>query len=227
MGEYESDTILGVLCGISDEPVINKFKSEFSNEIREFSNLMSVAFKEWKRVDKILTRSKKESDAYISALIYAALNSHVISLKLLMIGLLVPSGNTQRYVLESISTALLMSRPSLGYSERYMHGKYKPKSSVDILVKHRGKLNLDRNGLKVLGESMKFYNKMSHPSRLSLSSTISLSDKGVLYLGGAYDTGKHIAYTKEVQSKVSLAEIFPNLIQGVERNFSGEMKSNS
>ena len=76
------------------------------------------------------------------------------------------------------------------------------KDAVDDLVKHQ-----------------KFYHKYSHPTWLTLAAGVSFSEKG-FYVGASFDEGKISAYTKEVNTRVSLAKVFPNFIDGVKVNLN-------
>ncbi len=223
MDDIGRDQIISVLFGDEDPLIREQFIEKYSAEIEQFVVLMTYAFEEWSRVDKILTKKKTEPDAYITALLYTALHSHVVSLKLYISGLLVASGNTQRYVYECVALAFLLSRPSLGVVEKYMNDKYSPTKAVRDVVRNHETLKLDREALKTLESSIKFYDKFSHPTRLSLGGAIYLSGNGgQIIFGGAYDKDKEFAYAKEFKSKIGFAEIFPNLIQGVELNYGIE-----
>ncbi|MEK7825946.1 MAG: hypothetical protein AAB266_05925, partial [Nitrospirota bacterium] len=65
-----------------------------------------------------------------------------------------------------------------------------------------------------------FYHDYSHPTTLSLASLISFSEKGKLYLGAFFDIGKINEYTKEINGRVSLANIFDNIVDGIRINVS-------
>lgn len=223
MDDIGRDEIIDVLYGDEDHHIRDRFIKNYSDELEQFVVLMTQAFEEWSRVDKILTKKKTEPDAYITALLYTALHSHVVSLKLYISGLLVPSGNTQRYVYEAVALAFLLSRPSLGVVEKYMNDKYSTTKAVRDVVRNHEILKLNRDALKTLESSIKFYDKFSHPTRLSLSGVIHLSGNGnQVIFGGAYDKHKEFAYAKELKSKIGFAGILPNLIQGVELNYGIE-----
>jgi hypothetical protein len=223
MDDIGREEIVTVLFGDEDPLIRNQFIDNYSGELEQFVVLMTHAFEEWARVDKMLTEKKTEPDAYITALLYTALHSHVVSLKLYISGLLVPSGNTQRYVYECVALAFLLSRPSLGVVEKYMTDKYSTTKAVRDVIRNHETLKLNREALKILESSVKFYDKFSHPTRLSLGGIINLSGNGSqIIFGGAYDKDKEFAYEKELKSKMGFAEILPNLIQGVELNYGIE-----
>ena len=220
MDDIDRNQIIAVLFGGEDPLIREQFREKYSSELEQFITLMTNAFEEWAKLDKILTKKKTEPDAYISALLYTTLHSHVMSLKLFISGLFVPSGNTQRYAFESVALAFLLSRPSLGIVERYMDDKYSTNKAIRDVVRNHENLSLNRDALKLLETSIKFYDQFSHPTRLSLSGVMNLNEnKSQIIFGGAYDKNKEFAYKKEINSKIGFAKILPNIIEGVELNY--------
>jgi len=209
-----------VLLGLEDPQIRVVFTERYSEPLESFIHHMVVAFEGWEHLDHTLCENKSEEGATVSALLYGALNAHVVAMKLLISGLLVPSGNTQRYCLESFAMALLCSKRKLGALERYMAGTYSCNKAVRDVIRHASKLNLHADALQQLSRSVKFYDQFSHPSRLSLASLMMLEapNSGVV-LGGAFDEGKAFGYEKEMTSRVSLAQVMPNIVFGVARNW--------
>jgi len=223
MDEISREAITAIIFGDEDPSIRHEFVGHYSDEIEEFVSLMTKAFECRSRLDKLLTKNQKGEEAYISTLLYTALHSHVVSLKLFISGLLVPAGNTQRYVLECIAMALLLSRPSIGVADKYMADKYSTTKAVRDLVRNHGALKLNRDVLKKFESSIKHYDKFSHPTRLSLIGVAPFSSNGSqIIFGGAYDPGKDFVYKEELKFKNGLAGIFPNLIQGIEQNYGTE-----
>ncbi len=182
---------------------------------------MVEAFSESRSLDKLI--SKDLAGANVSALLYGAFHTHVVAMKLFIMGLLVPAGNSQRYVLESIATALLVSKASLGFLKRYMEGKYSTSKSPRDVLRYKEKLELESSGLKILQEGVEFYSEFSHPTLRSSSSLITLDTARpkTTVLGGYFDKGKLLIYDKEIASRVSLASIFTNIVYGVRHNYCG------
>ena len=52
---------------------------------------------------------------------------------------------------------------------------------------------------------------------MTIASFVSFSDQG-LYIGSSFDEEKLAAYQKEMESRVSLAENFNNIVDGVKIN---------
>jgi len=199
-----------------DSEVRKKFIVHFNNQIDDFIKVMSGTFIHWKEFDSNISTNKKK--AYISALIYSAFNIHIISMKIFLSGYIIPAGNLQRQVIETISLALLCSNSSLKVLDQFIENKYPTNKVVKDLLNNYQKLNLNGDAIKFLKKSQAFYHKYSHPSKLSLWSIVSYSETGKLYLGASFDDGKIKEYTKEVDGRVSFAKIFNNVIDGIKTN---------
>jgi len=133
----------------------------------------------------------------------------------------VAAGNTQRQVLETIALALLCSCKQLDILEGFMQDKYSTNNAVRDALRHKDKLNVKNGALEVLRDSRVFYHMYSHPTRATLASHIRFSDQGgALYVGASFDEGKLEQYKKEVDGRVSLAEVLENFVQGVINNVS-------
>ena len=216
------EMLKATLLGLEDPVIRVAFTEKYSDQLEDFVQKMVVAFEGWEHLDHTLCTNQDEAGATVSALLYGALNAHVVAMKLLIAGLLVPSGNTQRYCLECLAMALLCSKPELGALQRYMAGTYSPNKAVRDVQRHASKLNLFSEAMEQLRTQVKHYDQFSHPSRLSLSSLMLLeSPSSGVVLGGAYDKGKGVGYDSEISSRLSLAGVFPNVILGVGHNWHG------
>ena len=156
--------------------------------------------------------------AHISALIYSAINNHIVSLKLFLSGYIIAAGNLQRQVIETVALALLCSAANLNILDCYIDNKYSTNKAVRDVLRHYDKINLNKNALQVLERSRDFYDEYSHPTQLTLTNLISFSKSGKLYLGATFDEGKLEQYAKELNGRVSLAMVFDNFIDGVKAN---------
>ncbi len=210
-----SEMITEELFG-EDTEVRQWYTDNFKSQITDFTNAMSKAYINWKQFDDNIGKDKKK--AYVSALIYSAINSHIVSVKIFLSGYIVPAGNLQRQVLETIALALLCSNPQLKVLDRFMKNKYPTNKAVKDVLNNYQKLNLKKTAIQTLERYQVFHHKYSHPTQLSLASLVSFSKEGKLYLGAAYDEGKTKDYTKEINSRLGLAKIFNNIIDGIRAN---------
>jgi len=85
------DMIRHLLLGMEDVEIRNRFVQTYGDRLELFVGHMANAFLAWERLDARIT--KDEPSAHITALVYGALHTHVVAMKLLLEGLFVPSGN--------------------------------------------------------------------------------------------------------------------------------------
>ena len=219
MAETDYSEVLAIISAevTGDSPEVRQnYLKHFSNQTEKFISAMSKAYIGWREFDSNIGSDIKK--AHISALIYSAINNHIISLKLFLSGCTIAAGNLQRQVIESIALALLCSAANLDILDRYMDNKYSTNKAVRDVLRHYDKLNLNKDALQVLERSRDFYDEYSHPTQLTLANLISFSESGKLYLGATFDEGKLEQYAKEVNGRISLAMVFDNFIDGVRAN---------
>ncbi len=207
--------IKAILAGVADPEIRIVFIERYESSLEEFVYLISEAHRRWEKLDSTIKGS--EERAHISSLVYGVINNQVVSMKLLLMGLLVPAGNTQRHVLEGIAFALLASRRDIGVRQKYMEGKYSTQKAIPQIKRHAAKLGLNQEFLDQLEGACKLYDKFSHPSLMTVAHLMFLDGSAVV-LGGFFDKSKIAIYDKEVQSRVSLAPQFCNFIDAVEHN---------
>ena len=95
-----------------DPEVRERFVSEFGKEIGDFVAVMANAQLRWFALDQRIWPDERLG--HVSAFVYSALALHILSMKLLLSGHIVASGNLLRQVIESIAMALLCSGRELG-----------------------------------------------------------------------------------------------------------------
>ena len=196
-----------------DTPAIRaKYLEHFGPQVEEFCDAMTAAYIAWRKLD---AQSKDKESAYVSALVFAAINSTAVSMRLLINGHQSAAGAIQRQALETVALAVLCTSRSLGIMSRFMKGTYSTNKAIRDLLRNTAQLELSDVGVRALADSRDFFNAFSHPSRLSLATLTSFSGEG-LYLGSAFDSGKLAAYRKEISTRVSLASLLSNIIVGIQ-----------
>ncbi|RJX36346.1 MAG: hypothetical protein C4525_01320 [Desulfarculus sp.] len=198
-----------------DVEVRAKFLKEFSSRAYEFSDVMGKSLLAWRKFDANIVDNEKL--AHISALMFTAISLHIQSMKLFLSGLPIPAGNAFRQVLEIISLALLCSSNQLDVLDRFMQDKYSTQKAVRDVLRHSEGLGLLKEGVAVLQKQQKFYDKYSHPTKMTIASMISFTEEGI-FVGASFDDGKLVAYTKEIRRRVELAKVFVSLIETVKTN---------
>lgn len=198
-----------------DADARRQYLARFAADVKSFSAFMAEAVMRWRSLDDNI--GKNEELAYVSALIYTGITLQIQSMKLFLSGHTVAAGNMFRQVLESIALALLCSSKRLGFRRRFIDDQYSSNNAVRDVLRHAVELGVHKDGLEVLKNARAFYSKYSHPTKLTLTSIIPLSGKGV-YIGASFDEDKVFAYKKEVNARLGLAKVFPNFITAVKLN---------
>ena len=216
---FKVQDIRETLAGVQEARISHSFIEAYSDQCEEFASLMSDAFLRFRLLDRKLSKTKY--GAYLAAVSYAALSNHVLSLRLLILGALVPAGNLQRYVLESIALALLGSDRTLPMFQNYIDGNYSTTKAIPQVIRHCERLKLNKLALLQLQDAARHYDRYSHPTAMTLATTM-ISTKGApeVVLGGIFDATKRDIYHKEISSRVGLAGTFRNLLDGIDRNAS-------
>jgi hypothetical protein len=202
------------LFGIDDESARELFLEQFGDQIRRFETIMTSVYERWQEFDK--TFKHDQDSATVVGTLFAVIVRMVLSMKLLMTGHMTLAGASMRQVIEAIALALLFSKYGLSYLREAWEGRFSVSKAVDILYKNRNKLSLNKEALKIMQNNRGFYHKLSHPTMLAMGDTLSLEGAGI-YLGASFDEAKLLFYEKEVSSRVNLANILINVIEGVTR----------
>jgi hypothetical protein len=194
-----------------------EFLKLFDFEANTFAAHMARAFINWRTFDE--SAKGDEAREMVSALIYCAITSHVLSFRLFFSGHIIAAGNLFRQVIEAIALAFLCSAgKQLDVLRRFMEDKYSSAIAVDQLLRNASRLSLKDDALQAFKRSQKFYHNYSHVSKATIAAVISFEQPGGLYVGASFDSGKIEAYRSEVEARVSLAQVFPNFVEGVSEN---------
>ncbi len=208
------DTIAKELTS-DDIGVRADYVKHFQPQVQTFSEAMARAFLNWRSLD--IGAAENDKLAHVSALVQTAITQHILSLKLFLSGYAVASGAVFRQVLESVALALVCSGKELGVLEKFMQGKYSTNKAIQDAMKHATRLGLEEDAIADLRQAQKFYHQFSHPSFHTIAAGVSFS-QNALYVGAAFDEGKLESYTKEINNRISLAEVFSNFVDTVRAN---------
>lgn len=200
----------------NDEEALNNFKNYLKDEIEEFIKETLKAYEEWRKWDSKI--NDDEQKAYISAFIFNAINTLVISTKLFIRGYVVPSGNLVRIAMESCAMAILCSNKELSFFEQIKKDDFKASQSVSIVESNADKLGITKANFTEFKEHWKFYHNYSHATLLTISAQVSFSKGSVLYIGSMFDTEKIENYKKEFRERIHIIRNLDNIIKGIEDN---------
>ena len=206
-----------VISGENDTAT-KEYISKFGKEIEEFAVSISATYEKWEDFNSRI--GDDENKAKISNLIYCCINHCVVAMELFLSGNLVPSGNTMRQALEAIAMGILASKPDLGFLERFSNDQYSTSKAIRDVLKNSKQLNVNKTSMKTIQNSEDFYHKFSHISLMTIALNESFSNPETKPLGGYFDEGKMNQYKMEIDGRIKLANILPNLIEGIEGNLN-------
>jgi len=209
-----AELIHRALFGIDDEPTRLRFLEHFGDQICQFETTMTSVYESWQEFDKTFT--KDQDSGTVVGILFGVIARLILSMKLLMAGHITLTGAAKRHVIEAVALALLFSKQELPYLHKVWEGKFAVNKAIDLIIKHQKKLNLNKEALNTMKEARNFYDKLSHPTIFSMGDTINLDGTG-MYLGASFDEDKLPFYQKEVNSRVGLANILINVMEGVTR----------
>jgi hypothetical protein len=203
----------------SDSKARAEFFKNFGVEAEEFVTHTAIALDKWTS----LHNSIPEDDIRrrtIVAILFTAINLHSSSFKLFMSGHTVAAGGLFRQVLEAVSMALLCSAKGLTVLDRFLADKYSTNDAVMQLVRKHKVANVKPDAVEVLKNAYNFYHKYAHLTKLTIATGANFELGGVPNMGAFFDPAKAPEYKKEITGRVSLAKIFPNLIDAVTYNIA-------
>ena len=191
----------------------SQFISHFQPEISAFIDAMASAYKSWMKYDKIVGTDKRR--AYVAAFLFNAISNLIASMKLLISGYSIPSGNLVRQTLEAIFVAILCSNKKLQVYQQVDQDKFSTKNAGKMVLKNWEMLNIEKKSIQAAMKVYEFYHKFSHSSSLALAHNISFTNSGKIYVGPSFDDKKLFAYRKEVSGRLNVAKTISNVIQGI------------
>jgi hypothetical protein len=211
-----------------DCEVHDAFLNEFGEEIKEFTKHTSAAFLNWKGLESqvvqqqgVMPQNEVERRMQVLLLAFGAITLHIMSMKIFLLGLVVPAGNLMRQVVETIALASLCSSKTTNVLDRYLKGTYSSHKAVRDALKSAKRLGFKEDGVKALENARVWYSKYSHPTMLTYAAQLPFdSAEEGLYVGASFDKGKRESYAKEIAGRVSLAKQLSNFIDGIRLNLS-------
>lgn len=218
----------GVVKEIFDDDhwVKDEFSKYCAEEILEFGKVLAHSFVKFPQLDA-LTKNDEQA-AFVAGFIHGIFDDLLTSMKLLVTGKLMASGNLMRQAIEGMAVALLCSSRNLILIPAQ---KKKPPTMVVYwkLVKEDDKrvesnkslrhldlncdnLGITRIGVQELAKARTMYHKFSHPGMMGIALRMSLGEVGPIFVGGGFDEAKLPGYKREIKERIELCRTLPSLI---------------
>ena len=176
------------LVGQADSAVRDRFITRFRGEFAALEAAIAKAYQRWSRFEQEFAKDRDSATVVgMTFLVFARL---VMSANLLSLGQLTLSGAAFRQALVALAAAFVLADPVSPHRAGVWEGKFSVNKAVPMLFKQAATdPKLNRQGVEVLAKSREFYDKLSHPTALSMADVISFDGQGGHHLGPWFDEG--------------------------------------
>jgi hypothetical protein len=210
----ESPVLEAVLA--DDRVTRANFLSHFETEAREFASNMESAFGRWQRIDAMVRERRQPTDDYacVAAITFTSISLLIQSVQCFLGGQAMASGNLVRQSIESVAVAILCADQQSSVRRSFMAQQYSSTGALNQIRKHCKRFDLNPDGIEKLIQAKRFYDKLSHPTALTLAHGVEFGSS-VSFIGAAFDPAKLDGYRGAIASIVSLSSTFPSFIANV------------
>lgn len=207
----------------TNESIKAKFQEHVSTEILLFGEAIVPAFKRFPSFAESCAHNVQTG--LVGAFVHGVLDDLVVSVKLLLMGKLGPSGNAYRQALEGICMSAMCAHADMlliGDKEQtyWQLVAYGCKSATGDLaarqfLKNWERLDLNLTGAEQLKNALAMHHEHSHAGRLALANRMDLGPVGHIHFGGHFDPAKLKAYSLEMQQRINGAQWAVELIDAL------------
>lgn len=161
----------------------------------------------------------------VANFIFGVMDDLVVSMKLLLLGKMIASGNMMRQAIEGVCVAFLCSakepiavskKDTVVYWEVAMDEedpRARSYRALDHLERNSETLGIDSDAIERFKVARKKYHRFSHPNRLSTATRMQFGELNKMFVGGTFDQEKIEAYKFEINERIGLSKILPSLIR--------------
>ncbi len=213
-----------------DRTVREAFAQHLDGELHELAAVLAGCFRLIPALTDAANRSGTTQAAYISGFLSGALDDILTSTKLMLAGKLAASGNVMRQAVEGVAMAILCSsdEPLLlqheSRKQRAINAIYWERLEGDDRCAEGGRalsqlewnapaLQLNGNAVAGLLDAKRHFNQFSHCGKVTLACRMSLEEVGAGYTGGGFDLAKVPGYRIEMQHRLGLSRLLPQIIE--------------
>lgn len=203
-------------------------KDEFANHLAQgcqaFAEILAPAFANFPALEKLSKDGDKQS-AMVANFIFGVMDDLVVSMKLLLSGKMIASGNMMRQAVEGVCVAVLCSaREPIAISKKEnvvywevaideSDTRGRSYRALDHLELNRETLGIDPDAIERFKVARKKYHLFSHPNLLSTATRMRFGELNKIFVGGTFDDEKIEAYRVEINERIGLSKILPRLIR--------------
>lgn len=225
----------------NDEWVKKEFANHCIEELKEFSAAFSSAFKHYSQLMEANPDDNQRK--VVTGFVHGVFDDLITSVKLLISGKLIPSGNLMRQALEGIAVSTLCSSRrsllvhkdknqtvSISYFGKLMSNG---QSSARLVQSNKALRNLKLNApnlrismdaIEDLMREVTRHHSFSHPSHDALLARVLIRDTDdpdllsvTQFIGGTFDEDKIDLYKDWIGNRTALCKILPGVISVIVR----------
>lgn len=215
-----------------DHWIKDEFANRLSPEILCFGESLAQSFQKFPMLDR-LANGGNEQAALTAGFIHGILDDLLVSMKLLVAGKMLASGNLMRQAIEGVAVAILCAAKTpirVKQNDKEVEIDYwrEIKAQNPVTYAHRAINQLERNqeALRVdqdailkLKSAQQHYHLFSHPSLMAMASRVTLGEPGLIFLGGGFDEAKLSAHRIEIRERTGFCTIMPDVIDRLAKQF--------
>ena len=204
----------------SPTEVMRQYLAHFEKDAHTFIGGLTKAANVWRQYEAaaVMHEQQQEELVWSAAYFLSAINSALVSTRLFLSGYIVPSGNLARQALESLAFGILLAFPSTGTYREWKKGHASEHKALGRLARHAKHCGVNKASAGDLDKQARWFDQLSHPSRLGLS-TIWMPPckehpEGGWNVGALFAEQHLEQYGKEMVNRISLTELLANSIAG-------------
>lgn len=207
----------------SNEAIKAQFRQTISDLLVQYAEALAPAFKRFHSFAEECGHNVQTG--LVGAFVHGVLDDLVISVKLLVMGKLGPSGNAYRQALEGVCMAamcayggtLLVGEKEHNYWQLVVDDDKAARGDLVArqFLRNAERLGLNSDGAKQLQESLAAHHDHSHAGRLALANRMELGPNGMIYFGGHFDPAKIEAYRLEMKQRIIGAKWLVELLHAL------------
>lgn len=218
-----TDELFAELFDIQHGGSVFQFQKDFSAEVFSVCELIKQCYVGFLQFENLA--EPDEQFMFLSAHVYAMVESLYTSIKLLTLGFLAPSGNQFRVALEALAYSILLScREELlleikqnkwveaNFFEDFLNQKRWTRSHlvIKILDKNKETLGLSTKAVSLLNTTKELYNHYSHATLWTIRTVVVSSE--CTSFGGGYDREQKALYKDELSARKMFIEKVPGFL---------------
>ncbi len=211
-----------------DRWIKDEFAKHLSTEILRFAETIAESFRLFPRLDKMSAEGDEQA-AFCAGFVFGVFDDLMVSMKLLVAGKMVASGNLMRQAIEGVAIAILcaarepvfvqkrkkMEKVSYWRKVKALDPVARAHLALSVVESNREQLGVSVGGLERLKVARTRYHSFSHPSLIGMASRIGMGEAGPIYIGGTFDEAWLLAYRVEISERTGLCGVLPKLIEGL------------